>query len=229
MIMIEKTSAFMYILITATLLALLMVLFTNMTISDEPGEVTIHNVILGRSTGNERFLHPTGLAYNYMLLSPEYIQLNTTRFNITTPQYTNITLSYLVDNVSNVTDHDDIVNFTVDSSWNEYTGYITYNISNFATNEAYLLLINSVFEEGFATSNGTLIFSENLCWNKVFLLKRAEAYDIVPDTTINASDVDSMEQYYGVNQSIRQDINGDGVVNYIDIAILSLHYGDDYL
>lgn len=219
----------MYILITATILALILVLFTNMTLSDEEGEVTLHNVILSRSTGNEHFLHPTGLGYNYILLSPEYIQLNTIRFNITTPKVTNISLTFLINNISNATGHGDIVNFTVDSSWNEYTGYITYNLSNFATNEAYLLFINNVFEEGFATISGSLIFSENLCWNKIFLLKRAEAYDIIPDTTIDASDVDSMEQFYGVNQSIRQDINGDGVVNYIDIAILSLHYDEDYL
>lgn len=62
---------------------------------------------------------------------------------------------------------------------------------------------------------------------------KGEAYpwDINRDKFVDSTDRQNINITYlntGTPEWIREDINGDGIINYLDTGSLAIHYGDDY-
>jgi hypothetical protein len=53
-------------------------------------------------------------------------------------------------------------------------------------------------------------------------------YDINRDSTVNQTDLSSLHSSYLQTTSSRNDINGDGIVNYLDRSKLQHHWGETY-
>ena len=181
-------------------------------------------VILHNSGGNAYFTTNESLPFSLIQLDPQYVRFNDTEFRVESDDRTNITVAYLCDNVSTEEGGNFVLHFYTTSESNR----VYYNISR-AFDDAYLLYLNNVFEEGLYSVDDNISFTIDNPLDVYQSLKKAQDYDIVVDGYIDFNDLEEMWNYYSFSETVRADINEDGKINYLDRSVLQNRLGEEYV
>ena len=162
--------------------------------------------------------------FSLIQINNTWIGFNDTVLNINASNNATVILHHVSNNISNVTDHSDILNFSMVTNNSDI---VEFNLSGFT--DGYVLYIDLVFDEGLEVVNNSVFFNNSSCNGKTFLIIRAENYDVSIDTNIDYLDTGATALVYGSDPWYgREDINEDNKVNYLDTGEVALHYGESY-
>ena len=207
------------------LVVLMPLLIASITVEPPatPRDFSGDGVFSHSSGANSYYTVNDTLAFGYIRLNENFVQFNMTRFNVSGVDQVNVSLDYLAVNVSDVAEGDIALSYYVDTE----SGLVVFNISNDFVDD-YLLLNSSSFIQGIYLTNSCLFFNVSNPNDCLYHLMRPYRYDIVLDTAIDASDLTSLLSCYLDEETTRQDINEDGVVNYLDRSAFQHHWGEAY-
>jgi len=186
-----------------------------------PRNFDTEGVFFKCSNYNTYYATNSTLAFSRIEIQPSYVQFNQTRFSINGAERTNITLSYLTEDISTANEGSPILSFYSTSPSN----IVYYNMSNITI--AFLVLLNNSYHSGVIPQSETASFNETSSSDSFFTLKKAKSPDIDVDGIINETDISLLLLQYN-DEGQREDINGDGVVNYLDRSLVQVSQGGNY-
>ena len=110
--------------------------------------------------GNENYTVNQTMNFSYREHTSEYLLLNHTHYNLSSPDTINITLDYLHENISNTTSDDLVLGFYVNISGS--TDNVWFNLSGFTSGYSYTVYRENVlYDTVVANSSGVISFSNS--------------------------------------------------------------------